>query len=212
MILPSKEFLDKFKAVSGALSVAESIAIMNIASLAPPNGLWAEGGTHKGKSAMSALYGGNCNTFHLIDTEFEKEIAVEEVLKNVSGVSKNKVTTVIIIGKFEDYLKNSEWKYSFIFSDAGIHDDTVLEECKTLQDKLVSGGVICFHDFKNQFTAVERAYNYLLSTGKFEEIIIDWNPIFEFVSENNLEQGNNSWHQYPELSHPPNFVGALRRK
>ena len=212
MILPRKEFIEKFKAVSGALSVTESIAIMNIAALAPENGLWVEGGTHKGKSAMSALYGGHCNTFHLIDAEFEKEISTEEVVKNVSGVAKNKVTIALIIGSFQDYLKNSGGRYSFVFSDAGIHDDEVLEECKLLEDKLISGGILCLHDYKNQFCAVERAYDYLLSTGKFEEIEINWEPIFNYVNSENLEYGNSSWHQYPDLPHPPNFVGALMRK
>jgi hypothetical protein len=31
------------------------------------------------------------------------------------------------------------------------------------------------------------------------------------VSVNNLEEGNNSWHIYPENPFP-NFVGALMRK
>jgi len=71
---------------------------------------------------------------------------------------------------------------------------------------------IAAHDYKNQFTEVEGAYDYLVGTGKYEPIHINWQEIFDYVAEHNLEEGNNSWHLYPELPHPPNFVGALRRK
>ena len=211
MNIPSKEFIDHFKSIPGALSVTESIAISNIASMAPKGGVWVEGGTHKGKSAASALYGGSPEDVHLIDTEFEKTISIEEVISNVSKFINTKASMAFIVGKFADYLKGSTYKYSFVFSDAGLHDDEVLEEVKLLEDKLIAGGIICFHDFRNQFTAVERAYNYLLSTGRFEEIIIDWEPIIKYVRENNLEEGNTSWHIYSENPFP-NFVGALRRK
>ena len=211
MILPDKEFLDKFKSVNGALSVTESIAIMNIAAMSPP-GLWCEGGTHKGKSAMSAVYGANQPVdFHLIDTEFEKEIPTSVVSENIGAVSRHGCRLAFIIGKFDDYIRNTDYMFSFIFSDAGIHDDTVMEECKLLEDRLVKEGIICFHDYKNQFTAVERAYHYLLSTGKFEEIEINWQPIIEYVRQGDLEANNNSWHIYEENPFP-NFVGALRRK
>lgn len=212
MILPSKEFIDHFKRVSGALSVTESIAIMNVASQAP-EGIWCEGGTHRGKSSMSALQGAKDRVeFHLIDTEFEKTISTQEVSENIGKVLEKGCKLAFIVGRFDDYLKATNLMYSFVFSDAGIHDDEVMVEMKLLEDRIVPSGIICVHDFKNQFTAVERAYNYLLSTGRYEEMSIDWKPIFDYVNENKLEVGNNSWHQYPELPHPPNFVGALRRK
>lgn len=213
MIVPSPQFLQKFKDTPGALSVAESIAIMNISSLAPEGGIWCEGGTHKGKSAMSALLGAQHPVeFHLIDTEFEKTIPTYLVSNNLRHSITKGATISFIIERFLDYLKKTDLKFSFVFSDAGEHDDEVLEEMKLLEDRIVQNGIICVHDFRNQFTAVERAYNYLLSTGKYEEILIDWNPILDHVRENNLEEGNTSWHVYPELPHSPNFVGALRRK
>jgi hypothetical protein len=87
-----------------------------------------------------------------------------------------------------------------------------MQEAKLLENRIVQGGIIAFHDYKNQFTEVEIAYDYLLSTGKYEPIGINWQEIFDYVKEHNLEEGNNSWHLYPELPHPPNFVGALKRK
>lgn len=211
MILPQKEFLNHFKSVPGALSVTESIAIMNISNLAPA-GLWCEGGTHKGKSAMSALYGAQHPVeFHLIDTEFEKTIPTYLVSNNVRPAITHGAKISFIIEKFADYLKKTDCQFSFVFSDAGIHDDEVLEEMKLLEDRIIPKGIICVHDFRNQFTAVERAYNYLLSTGKYQEIVINWQPILEYVRENNLEEGNTSWHIYPDTP-CPNFVGALMRK
>ena len=55
MITPSKEFWEVFKKTNGALSSAESLAIINIAAQAPPNGLACEFGVYHGKSAMSAM-------------------------------------------------------------------------------------------------------------------------------------------------------------
>jgi hypothetical protein len=46
-----------------------------------------------------------------------------------------------------------------------------------------------YHDKGSQFTRVDEAYNYLLSTGKFEEIKINWEDIFEYVKWHNLEDG-----------------------
>lgn len=209
---PDQNFLDNFKSVNGALSVAESIAIINIANQAVP-GLWVEGGTHLGKSAMSAIYGAKqAPDFHLIDTEFEKTIPTQQVANNIRKISNIGARLTFIVGSFLEYIKGTDFKFSFVFSDAGVHDDEVMEECKALEDRFVPGGIICFHDKGSQFTAVDRAYDYLLSTGKFEEIKIDWEPIIEYVVKNNLEDGNCSWHSYPDLPHPPNFVGALRRK
>lgn len=212
MIIPSQDFLNHFMGIPGALSVAESICIINIAASAPKGGLWCEGGTHKGKSASSALYGGSPEEFHLIDTEFEKTINVSDVKRNVSKFVNSKVNIAFLIGEFKEYLKESKGMYSFVFSDAGLHDDEVMEEMKLLEDKVIPNGIICMHDCGNQFTAVQRSYDYLVSTKKYEPIEINWQPILDYVKENNLEEGNVSWHQYPELPHSPNFVGALRRK
>ena len=210
MILPSKEFLELFKVTHGALSVAESIAIMNIADLAP-SGEYLELGSHKGKSGMSAAYSLKTGIFTLVDPIFENEGLAEETIYKVSLMGGN-----CAVGYIADYSTNIiGWftkPLSYVFIDSGIHDDLVMEEVKMLEDKMIEGGIIAFHDYLNQFSAVERAFNYLLSTGKFEKIEIDWQHIFDYVVSNNLEEGNESWHQYPELPHPPNFVGALKRK
>lgn len=214
MILPSKEFVDIFKSVSGALSVTESIAIMNIANMAP-EGDAIELGTHRGKSALSALYGFSENMiFYLVDPDFldkQVEANVAATIALMADAGKGKCGSVLIADVSENVIGRYE-KYSYVFVDSGDHGEELVQtELRLLEDRVIPGGILAFHDYGNQFTAVARAYKYLVSTGKYEPIPIDWRAIIEYVRENDLENGNNSWHVYPE--HPyPNFVGALKRK
>ncbi len=212
MILPKPEEFHTFKSIPGALSVCECIAIINIAAQVPQGGVYLELGTHKGKSAYAATYSLPAGVFNLVDPIFEDTDLSQRVQYFVAN-SVNKIlfcptlaeTSLEAIPKFSDL--------SYVFVDSGSHGDGLpMQEVLLLEDKTIKGGIIAFHDYKNQFVEVEGAYNYLLSTGKYEEIEIDWKTIIDYVVENNLEEENNSWHQYPELPHPPNFIGALRRK
>jgi effector-binding domain-containing protein len=211
MIVPPKDFWRTFKETQGALSCAESLAIFNVA-LEAPNGLCLELGTHKGKSAISALYGLDADCFLLVDPIFsDKEIAdaVSDTLATILGTP---IGYELIADVSLNIIPKHD-QYAYVFVDSGSHGDGLpMQEVKMLENRMVQGGVIVFHDYKNQFTEVEIAYDYLLSTGKYEKIDINWEEIFDYVKEHNLEEGNNSWHIYPELPHPPNFVGALKRK
>lgn len=212
MIKPHEDFWKLFKNTKGAFSTAEAVALYNIVDSAK-DGKFLELGTHKGKSALAIAWGirSSCySSLDLVEPEFSNTDWLKEVGKKVSDSTpylKIKLIPNYSLNIIPDYDK-----LSFVFIDSGAHDDMVMDEVKALDDKMIDGGIIAFHDFKNQFTAVERAYNYLLSTGRYEEIKIDWDEIFAYVAENNLEEGNDSWHVYPELPHPPNFVGALRKK
>ena len=76
---------------------------------------------------------------------------------------------------------------------------------------MVSGGIVGFHDIDSQFISVRYAYNYLISTGKYEPVGINWSEIVAYCESENLEDGTNkSWH-HNELKHPQ-FFGALRKK
>lgn len=206
--IPHSSFIEKFKEVNGAFSVAECIALYNVC-LQSPDGSWMELGTHKGKSTMAIALAMNPKTssLTLVEPEFKDTNWLEEVAERIIGVNKD-IRLYMMPSYSIDEIKNHVGFISFVFVDSGVHDDMVMEEVKLLEDKIVRKGVIAFHDYKNQFTAVERAYQYLLSTGKYEEIEINW-PL---ILREDREEGNNSWHQYPELGHAPNFVGALRRK
>lgn len=213
MIFPSKEFIDIFKSIPGALSVCESISIINIAQQVP-EGNAIELGTYKGKSAISALYGFNEDVgFHLVDPEFSDKEFEFQTAKNISlivGSGKGKCWSHLIADISLNEIPKHD-KLIYVFVDSGSHGDGLpMQEVKLLEDRIVPGGIIAFHDFRSQFSEVEIAYNYLLSTGKYEEIQINWQEIIAYVKENDLEKLNNSWH-HQELEFPC-FVGALKRK
>jgi len=210
MITPPKDFWNIFKNTNGALSCTEAVAIMNIAAQCSPKGLAAEFGVYNGKSAMSAMVAENFAEFHLVDTEFSKTISVSDVGTNLIKAVPNHPRLVFIVGSSLDYLDGSNYMFSYVFVDSGNHQDLPMKEVKALEDRIVPGGIIAFHDLFAQFIQVTEAYEYLLGTGKYEEIKINWDEIISYVNENNLEEGNLSWH-HNELKNPC-FVGALKRK
>jgi len=101
--------------------------------------------------------------------------------------------------------------FCYIFIDTDDHDpELVMSEAKALENKVSPGGIALFHDYKNQFTGVLKAVEYLGSTGKYEIIEMDWAPIKKYVKENDLEAKNNSWQAFKGDSYPT-FVGGVRR-
>lgn len=235
MITPSKKFIEKFKATPGAFSVSESIALMNITSQVI-EGNFIECGSNAGKSGMSAAYGLPKGKFYMIDPIFDLTnleawkhtiqghpdnlawgYAADkgfktEVEERIIFASNGRVNP-ILCGTFSEQEIPKHDNYSYAFIDSDNHQpERVNAELELLIPRMVSGGIIAFHDFNNQYIAPQEAHKKLISTGDYEDIDIDWEAIFDYVRENNLEEGNNSWHQYPELPHPPNFIGALKRK
>lgn len=207
--IPVHSFIEKFKATEGALSVCESIAIYNIAKQAP-EGLFAEYGTFRGKSAMSALLGLPKGVFRLYEPEFDVSIKTDDVSQTLRSF-ESKVHAIHYLPNYSIESISLYSDYSYVFIDSGSHQDGLpMQEVKLLEDRIVQGGIIAFHDFRSQFVEVEQAYNYLLGTGKYEEIKIYWNAIVNYVRENDLEKGNNSWH-HTEMDFPC-FIGAVRRK
>lgn len=216
MIKPTEEFLKIFKETDGALSVSESIAIMNISAQAPVNGRNYEYGSYYGKSGMSAMYGLLTPSINLVDPIYigsENKIC-QTVFDTLRSAPTNKPSTnreINLTGGYSTDVIEKNNDYAYVFIDSGSHQDGLpMQEVKLLENRMVPGGIIAFHDFRSQFSEVEEAYNYLLSTGKYEEIPINWKEITDYVDENNLEEGNKSWH-HTELKNPC-FVGALKRK
>lgn len=207
MITPTPEFLKALKETNGALSIAESIFIMQAAALAP-KGTYTELGVAYGKSAMSACTTLKEGFFYLVDPLFEDAKVLDEVYNKVSKITPDiKVKMLPIYST--DFLPKFA-PYSYVMLDSGDHNEIVMQEINLIKDNMVSGGVIVMHDLDSQFLAVRDGYNYLLSTGNYEEIKPDWNEINNYVNENDLETNNISWH-HQEMKNP-NFVGALRRK
>lgn len=204
--IPTGSFFDDFKDTHGALSCCESIAIANIAASAPPDGVWIELGSYKGKSAISAAsILDRKRLLHMVDPIY----ADHNISNEVFGIVSKYCDPVLVQEGSPDVLSRFE-EYSYVFVDSGDHQSLPMIEVKILEDKMCVGGIVCFHDFNSQFLQVREAYDYLLGTGKYEEIKIDWDAIVNYVRENDLEKGNNSWH-HNELDFPC-FVGALKRK
>lgn len=208
MIQPSNEFLKVFKETSGALSVCESIAIMNIAALAP-QGTYVELGTYHGKSAMSAMVSLRDGQFNLVDPIFNDKKLGNDICKSVDVLG---LASPVFFGELStDFIPRQLYTYSYVFVDSGSHQDGLpMEEVRLLEDRVVPNGIIAFHDYESQFKEVKEAYDYLVLTGKYEPIYINWSEIINYVREHNLESNNNSWHHL-ELDFPC-FVGAVKRK
>ena len=211
MILPNEQFWKVFKETPGALSTAEALCIIQIAAMVEGDN-FIELGVNRGKSALAASQSLPEGKFYLIEPEFSNEDWHREVVNKVFRNAENHISPEGVA----DYSVNVLEKYapySWLFWDSGEHGGEVLKkETELIENAIVPGGIICSHDIGNQFHQQKEAMDYLVSTGKYEWIPIDWNPIFDYVKEHSLEDNNNSWHVYPELPHPPNFVGAVKRK
>ena len=232
LLLPPEGFWDISKRTQGALSCAEALAIIQVASSAPTSfgylssgdsepgdgALWLEMGVHKGKSAMSAICGAKLGVktrFVLLEPEFENEeweTNTREVIMSVSRIANRDIDAIPSPAYSTGYLTLTNEKYSYVFVDSGSHQDGLpMAEAKLLEDRIVPGGIIAWHDWGSQFLEVTAAYEWMLSTGKYEEVPINWQEIIQYAEAHNLEDGtNSSWH-HNELKHPC-FVGALRRK
>jgi hypothetical protein len=210
MKLPEQSFWKLFKETYGALSTTESIAIFNIAHQVP-EGIYLELGTFKGKSAISAASGFKKGVFHLVDPIFADPLTAGSVTKMIRHVSDNQVEAITVSAYSTQVIPRYN-NLSYVFVDSGCHDNGLpMQEVKLLENRIIKDGIIAFHDYGNEFTEVADAYSYLLGTGKFEAITINWDQIFDYARENNLEENNNSWHQRG-CEEFPKFVGALRRK
>jgi len=212
MITLTPEFWKDFTSTVGAFSCAEAVCLRELVLESKP-GVFLELGSHRGRSSIciaSALP--TQSSLILVEPEFENKEWHKDVFDRVSKYLIDETKFRLFIGYSCDAISVFN-EISFCFVDSGTHsDDLVMNESKMLEDRMIIGGIIAYHDKGSQFTKVDEAYSYLLSTGKYEEVKIDWNKIFDYLKENDLQDGELSWHVYPELPHPPNFIGALRRK
>lgn len=234
LILPSKEFLELFKKTPGAISVSESIAIMNIAAQAPA-GTYIECGSHAGKSGMSAAAGlKHGGTFYMIDPVYDlknleawkhtiqehpdnmgwlyfKEDGFYEKVKENLRIASHGLIEPVLLGDYSENALPQYDNYAYCFIDSDSHQkERVNAEIELIRPKIIKGGIIAFHDFGNQYIAPREVHEYLISTGEYENIGIDWHEIFDYVREHNLEEGNESWHNKGS-SEFPCFVGAVKK-
>lgn len=214
MKLPAEKNIQIFKNTIGAMSVVEGIALYNICLQAPDYGNWVELGSHKGRSSvMIASCINEKIKLSLVEPEFSKIEWANEVSNNLNVFNKDR--NIEFWANYSTEVLSEFNEISFLFVDSGNHGEEIVQSEKPLyQYKIIKDGIIAFHDYgeKSQFTAVQKAYEELVDTGLYEPIEINWQEIFDYVAKHNLEDMCNSWHVYPDLGHPPNFVGALRKK
>jgi hypothetical protein len=233
MTIPPELLIRRFKPTPGAIGVAEAIAIYNLALMAP-SGTRVDVGSHAGKAAMAAACGLSKGDFYLIDPCYDllnreawahsvqKEPEnmpwayvnepdfYDKVRENIKIVSAMDVYPKLI-GDYSEKVLQEFTNYSYAFIDSDDHcGGMALREVKILEDRVVKGGIVAFHDFLNQFQDPFAAHQYLISTGKYENVPIDWKGIFDYVRTHNLEEGNNSWHERGSNEFPC-YVGAVKR-
>lgn len=209
------ETRNRIKSTQGALSVAEAIAISQVAATVP-SGACVECGTFHGKSAMAAASGllGE-RILHLIDPAFAafSDAEMDAIRDGVSVASGGRIQATLHARKSSDALPaicNSEDYFAWVFLDSGEHTyELVRSELDIVVPRMKRGGVIGFHDFMSQFIGVEKGYRELLSGGQFEEVAIPWDDIVAQVDAHGMEDGNVTYH-HTELQNPM-FFGALRK-
>jgi predicted O-methyltransferase YrrM len=145
MNFQSNQFFELFKNTYGALSCCESIAIYNITQQAPA-GTYLELGSHKGKSGMTAATGLKDGVFHLVDPIFEDYELASEVCELVSSCARNTLKVVYLAEYSTDIIERFD-NLAYVFVDSGSHQDGLpMREVKMLEDRVMPGGIIAFHD------------------------------------------------------------------
>lgn len=234
MITPSKEFIENFKSTPGAFSVCESIALMNITKNVI-SGNYFEAGSNAGKSGMSAAYGLPQGRFFMCDPIYDltnleawehtiqkhpanlawdyaaaKDFK-DKVKQRISFASSGKVEPVLL-GSYSEKEIPLHGYYTYAFIDSDNHQlERILAETQLLNPQMKSGAIVAFHDFDNQYLSPRQVHTHMIQSGDWENIEINWTQIFDYVRENNLEEGNNSWHEKGSEEFPK-FIGALKRK
>jgi hypothetical protein len=106
-----------------------------------------------------------------------------------------------------EFLKRNRGPFSYAFIDTDDHSDGLtMSEAKGVEHAMAPGALVLFHDYGN-YSGPIKAGEYLVATGKYEKIRINWNPARKTVAEHNLDEGNDSW-AGPQHSH----IGCFRRK
>ena len=232
-----KEIIDHFKKLPGAISVYEAVALyMTITNECKIQFTYgADLGSYAGKSSCigsAALSEINaCTHFFLVDPlygdkddpytwrhtrggnprsyHFDQPNANEIILADASKFSK-------LIHSLEgvpsvEFLEKCP-PLGYVFIDTDDHSEvTITGELAFIKNKLLPGGIIGFHDYGNQCTAIILAANKLVSSGEYEQLEIDWLRINQLADELGGEEGNDTWQNYPDIK-KINFLGCIRKR
>jgi hypothetical protein len=239
-MLTIKEVLQECTKVNGAVGITELYAIYDLIIHhmdSKDRGQAADFGSHRGRSSKPAAFAlSSCldvvDVFYMVDLLYD--LNNPEWKKTTQGSADNipwgyarndKFVTetnvfvqstssvpVLAIGKSSlQFLDETTFHFNYIFIDSDDHQpELVIKEVKALEDRINPGGLVLFHDFRNQYHGPYEAYSYLACTNKFRPIMIDWDMIKNTVINMGfVEKDELSWHM-PGNQYPT-FVGCLKR-
>ncbi len=232
------KIIKKAKDIPGALSLAEMYGLAKtitekIDCVDTLNAI--DLGSHVGKSAFVALSALSVidrnDYFELVDPiysedypeEWEKvikeDITRDALILRVYGLLDSiPGSDVLLYGEksiiyLEMYFEEDrqEDSVSYVFIDTADHElELVMKEVELLEDVVSPGGLIFFHDYGN-YPGPLKAAEYLVNTGKYEYIDINWEEAIEFLETNGLDESqNNSWHKFEDVKNPC-YLGCVRR-
>ncbi len=231
------ELLKIVQKTPGAISMTEAFGVFDtiMNNLKCSVGIAVDLGSNAGKSSLigtSALSALNrMDVFHCVDPVYdlnnEKEWAntFQKTADNMPwGICRELDFKKNLLNKLQSvsslhhtlygetsltYLKTPR-SFSYVFLDSDDHQlELIMQEVKMLMEQVMVDGLLFFHDFMGNYVAPGMAYEYLVDTGYYEPVHINWDKAIEFVNKYNLEEDNDSWH-FKHLENP-NFAGCLKR-
>ena len=230
-MIPINQFYRHVAEIPGAISMTEAVALYDtIVKYAPGIGVAVDLGSNSGKSSLVAaralhkswFSGRFCMVdlaYDLLNPEWSKTVQGDsakmpwgqlrdtEYLKAIHK-RMSEYTYVEMIGEssIQFILQMTDFA-GYVFIDTDDHqEELVMEEVRLLANRMVPGGLIFFHDFKKPALG----HQYLLNTGRFENIEMSWERAIEYVKKHDLETGNDSWHMSGSGIEFPNFIGCAR--
>jgi hypothetical protein len=226
--------------VNGAVGISELYAIYDLISTqmkSTQKGVAVDFGSHRGRSSKPAAYALSpyydiIDAFFMVDLLYDLKNPewkttvqgsadnipwgyarnVDFVDEVVRFVQSSSLLPVQAVGKSSlQFLAETSFRFNYVFIDSDDHQsELVLAEVKALEDRVNPGGLVLFHDFRNQYVGPYRAYEHLACTNKYKPVIVDWDHIKnEVIHLGFVEKDPMSWHM-PGVQFPT-FVGCLRR-
>lgn len=232
---PIDQFYRQVAEIPGAISMTEAVALYNaIVAYSPGIGIAVDLGSNTGKSSLVAARA-LCHSrfdgrFYMVDLAYDlsnpewsktvqgdsakmpwPQLRDAEYLKSIKERMAEYVDAELVGQSSIQFIPRMETFAGYVFIDTDDHQkELVMEEARLLENRTAPGGLIFFHDFKNQYTGPALAHQYLLDTGKFENIEMPWDQAIEYVKKRGLEEGNDSWHMSGSGIEFPNFIGCVR--
>lgn len=204
------------------------------------NGPVCELGAHCGKASSiltqatyRTLHPGTTVEVHLVDPLFDRteenyretcqktvdnipwahcqrEDFNEWVIKNSLSDCPTESVHITLLGTLSwKYLVGQPHLYCALVDSDDHNDELVLRECKLLETSILPGGLVFFHDFGNYGGPV-KGHEYLLSTGRFENVELLWGTACTMSAEGNWESRNDSWHA-KQSGDNARYLGCARR-